>query len=309
MSVTMNRVTEADLTAAMVAVWDADRAWDSDLDSVEAKQAYKAAKAAYKTLADRCEVEGWPLTECGRCGGQGGWKGWPGFTCYDCGGSTKMPMKRVRFEASPPTRAKKNAARRAVVEAREREADAKWQAFEQAYPAEAKFLDETFKMNSELDPDDEVGVGFDHFFSGLKEKARRFGSLSEKQVACITREMEKRAEVATAREFPKGTVEVEGEIVSLPPSRSYTGGTVTKMLLKLSGDHAGNRVMGTIPEKVWAAMDDDNGDQAPTRHGSLIGSRVRFTATFNRSADDEHFGFFKSPKGVTVTHVNWESVG
>lgn len=288
------------LDAAVEAVWAADSAWASDLDSADAKAAYKAAKAAYKALADEAEYKGVTDT-CGRCGGEGGWVGWPGFTCFDCGGYGLMPYKRVRFQAMPPTRAKREAEWRAKAEAEAAKRGENWLAFEAAYPAEAKWLAENVKTYDELAADDEDGEGYDSFFSGLKEKARKYGSLSEKQVACITREMAKREAEANARDFPRGTVEVEGEIVSLPQTNGWNGSTKTNMLVALAGEFLGNRVMGTIPEKVWDAMSDGENYS----RGSLIGSRVRFTATFKMSDRDDHFGFYKSPKRVEVTHVNW----
>lgn len=289
------------LGSAVVAVIDADSAWAADLGNAELKAAYKAARAAYKTLADKAENMG-VADECSRCGGEGGWKGWPGYTCFKCHGDGLQPYRRAKFQAMPPTRAKKAAEHAAKMSVEREAADANYAAFKVEHPAEAALLD-TFKTYDELDEtfDHDDNGEFDHFFSGLKAKAKKYGSLSEKQLACVTREIEKRAEAADAAEFPTGTVTVEGEIVGLPESRGYAGGTKLNMLVKLTGEHRGNKIMGTVPAKVYDACHDAEN----MRSASLIGTRLRFTAEIKRGNED-HFGFFKSPKGVEVTHVEWK---
>jgi hypothetical protein len=136
---------------------------------------------------------------------------------------------------------------------------------------------------------------YNDFFRSLRDKLVRYGDLTEKQLACVTREVEKEAtaaarkverdaENAEAGPAPEGRVQVTGTIVGLKFHHSdYTPmGGILKMTVKLEN---GSRVWVTVPSKV----------SDPTR-----GDKVEFTATFTRSDDDESFAFGKRPSGYTV---------
>lgn len=291
----MGRVTVEQLDVAAEAVYATDAAWMEALDSAPAKDAYKTAKAEYKALADAALDQGL-LDTCGRCGGAGGWQGWPGFTCFQCGGNGRSPWKRIRFQAMPPTRAKQAAKWEAKAAVMRAEEAANWEKFSAEHPTEAAFL------ATQVVPEDEY-ADYDRFMCDLHEKARRWGSLSEKQVACVTREMAKREKAANATPFPSGAVTVSGTIVGRKETEGYGGRKNYNMLVELDGEHVGNTVMGSIPAKVYSATQDEEKRIA----APLEGTKLTFTATFERGRE-EHFGFFKSPKQVKVTYVAWPEV-
>lgn len=283
------------LDAAMQAVWTADEAWYADPESAEAKAAYKAAKAAYKTLADEAEDRG-TLGECGRCGGAGGWKGWPGFTCFECGGSGKTPYKRVRFQASPPTRAKREAEWAAKHAVELAEGEARWSAFAAAHPTVAEFLSPHVLPEPDEHGNHDDYAQVDHFLCSIRAKVVKYGELTEKQMAAVEGSMgrakvetEREVKLAAAGEYPRGTQTVEGEIVSVKPGKGYMGGPVYKALIVLD---TGHKAYGTASEKFYAA--------AEAKGLPVEGLKIRFTAEFERSSDDPHFGFFKKPRAVEM---------
>lgn len=126
-------------------------------------------------------------------------------------------------------------------------------------------------------------------------KVERYGDVSEKQVAFVEslvarlttaeeRLVEREAKAAAAQaagvEVPTGRIVVEGEVVSTRwDTNNY--GTVQKMLVQ---NAAGWKVWGSVPSSIEVDK----------------GSRVRFTATVERSNDDALFGFFKRPNKAEV---------
>lgn len=128
-----------------------------------------------------------------------------------------------------------------------------------------------------------------NFLTDLAFKARRYGSLSDAQVAAGLRAIDRDAEFQARRDAqPKPTTpleegrrEMSGTVVSTKYVDSEYGSTF-KMLVVLDDL---NKVWGTVP----AAIDCDPKDM-----------RVTFTATVERSRDDEHFGFFKRPSKAQV---------
>lgn len=141
------------------------------------------------------------------------------------------------------------------------------------------------------------------FYFDLIHKCNRYGSLSEKQVDAALKAKEREEGFASRRlaeaaavtaEFPSGRQDVEGEIISARVKDSDFG-TSYKMLVKLTD---GNKVWGTIPETLWEQLhriDDEYSIDA------FRGCQVKFTATFEVSRDDEHFGFFKRPAKAELT--------
>lgn len=134
--------------------------------------------------------------------------------------------------------------------------------------------------------------GFNGFYFDLLHKLNRYGSLSEKQVDAALRGRDRDAEFEARKVAEKpasplveGRYEITGEIVSTKSQESDYGWT-WKMLVKMED---GNKVWGTIPESLFCL------DVANAK-----GERVTFTATVERSRDDENFGFFKRPTKATV---------
>lgn len=130
---------------------------------------------------------------------------------------------------------------------------------------------------------------YDQFIDDLKSKLIRYGSLSDKQVACITRNIQRDADRAAARAVtpdqpalvvPDGRVAIEGKVIST--KLVETGfGTQYKMLVELAD---GNRIFGTVPKGIDPAK----------------GDTVGFTARIEASRDDDHFGFFSRPTNPTI---------
>jgi hypothetical protein len=131
----------------------------------------------------------------------------------------------------------------------------------------------------------------------LLDKARRYGSLSDKQHAfgarlverlqeSVERIAERKAEAealaAAGVRAPEGRVEVMGEVVSLKQVESDFGLT-TKFLVRAD---EGWKVWGTVPRAILDEVER--------------GSRVAFTATLKPSGDDPTFGFASRPSKARV---------
>lgn len=297
-----------DLDALREAVWAADEAWQADLGSKDLRDAYRAAKKTFRD-AERVALDRGATQDCHRCGGKGGWEGWPGFTCYECGGSCVEPLRKTKFAADPATRAKREDAFQAEQAAK----DAAFGAALDALPervgkalrdALAEF-DRLGGYYSEADPEQRLDREVE-FRVNLAHKVRRYGGLTEAQVAAVERGLDRQAEreaeearVAAAPPLTTGRQVLEGEVVS---HRWQDGqfGAQHKMLVRLDD---GCKVWGTVPEAVQDATRpewDDEGREVAPLVEELKGARVRFTATVVRSDDDEHFGFFSRPTKAEV---------
>ena len=147
-----------------------------------------------------------------------------------------------------------------------------------------KFLEEHSGLQEAL--------GTDHHISkDLSAKLIKYGSLSEKQVALAfklveqathqeARDAERTAKHAVAPDWTPERADVTGTVLS---TRCDQGpyGAVLKMLMELTD---GRRCWGTVPSAILGL----NG-------GSLVGRSISFTATFESSADDKKFAFYKRP--------------
>lgn len=152
------------------------------------------------------------------------------------------------------------------------------------------------------------------FALSLKDQLANRGLLSEKQVDAARRLAAKEAEfqakraarraaeTADAADFPTGRATVTGEVVSVKLKESQFGDSF-KWLVKTDD---GNKVWGTIPTSVleaarWARYDERfNEGELYCYQQHLVGKTVKFTATFEVSADDNHFGFYKRPSNPEV---------
>lgn len=154
---------------------------------------------------------------------------------------------------------------------------------------------------------------YDEFVNDVKGKFRRYGSLSEKQVACILRSKEREetfeqrkaeeaAVLATVAPLEEGRREIEGEVLSTKWQDSDFGGSL-KMLVKQDD---GNKLWGSVPGNLadltisHTELDESTGGYDVIEGIELKGARVKFTAAVERSRDDEHFGFFKRPTKAEV---------
>ena len=150
---------------------------------------------------------------------------------------------------------------------------------------------------------DWAATGINRTAKDIYEKLRKYGSLSEKQVAFLigiyNRDIATRA-TATGT-VPVGKQAIEGTILSVKPvgvevrsdyNRFYTT-THYKVLVDLGN---GAKIFGKCPPKVYAL-----GDATGARIGvPEKGQRVTFSATCNQSDKDPLFGFFERATKWTV---------
>ena len=136
------------------------------------------------------------------------------------------------------------------------------------------------------------------FFQDLLSRARRFGSLSDAQLACLVKGYEKSkvrdaeraaeqaaeaARVEAAEPVLNGRQTVTGHVISTKWVDSQYGGSL-KMLVR---DDRGFKLWGTVPASLGYS---ELGERSLAK-----GDRISFTATLEQSKDDEKFGFFKRP--------------
>ena len=142
---------------------------------------------------------------------------------------------------------------------------------------------------------DTLAESNNEFIVDVLRKGRRNGNLSDRQVEAIVeshnRDIEfaaKRAEEAAnalpTMSVPEGNgLIVEGKVLTTKWQESDYGDTL-KMLVEVELDGHTFKVWGSVPR----AIDPERGDH------------VRFTANFERSGDDQSFGFFKRPRKAEV---------
>jgi hypothetical protein len=141
--------------------------------------------------------------------------------------------------------------------------------------------------------------GYAGFFGDLAGQLQHRGYLSEKQTACVTRQIAKDAETARRRaeesaalvdtpEIQAGRYTVTGEVVHTR-TRETDYGIEHKMLLKAEN---GNKYWVSIPK---AMLDMEMNSRNGGTHFEIKGSRVAINATWEASHDDPHFGFGRRP--------------
>jgi hypothetical protein len=164
-----------------------------------------------------------------------------------------------------------------------------------SYPAFATVLNNVEEMSHP----DHARNGF---ADDILAKFQKYGCLSERQVECFIQSLdrdhvyarqaaERAAQEAerrfTAQPAPEGRQTVEGEVVSVKryePAASYYGAeTIMKMTVVL-----------TTGAKVWLSVPN------AADSSSIKGCKVRFAATFTRSATDQLFAFGKRPSKFEV---------
>lgn len=140
-----------------------------------------------------------------------------------------------------------------------------------------------------------------NFVCDLQEKFQKNGKLTDLQIEAlkVTKKREEEYQVkklaheADLKHAPKvleGKHEVEGTIISTKlvesPGFGFRSEPIRtwKMIVELTDK---NRVYVTIPVTIML--------QSIAQHIELKGLKVKFTATFTRSKDDDHFAFGKHP--------------
>lgn len=136
--------------------------------------------------------------------------------------------------------------------------------------------------------------GGNDFLNNLGFKLNRYGSLSEKQTACITREIEKEAKreeqravesiaLQDAAELVAGRYAITGEVVHVRV-RENEWGTEHKMMVRAED---GNKFWVSVPQALYA--------RAYEAGGEVKGAHVTVVAAWTPSNDDSHFAFGKRP--------------
>ena len=154
------------------------------------------------------------------------------------------------------------------------------------------------------------------FFQDLLSRARRFGSLSDAQLACLVKGYEKSkvrdaeraaeqaaeaARVEAAEPVLNGRQLVTGHVITTKWVDSQYGGSL-KMLVR---DDRGFKLWGSVPASL--------GRQTEYTHNALgerslaKGDRISFTATLEQSNDDPKFGFFKRPTMAALLSLAHDS--
>lgn len=154
------------------------------------------------------------------------------------------------------------------------------------------------------------GVDFDllatstnPFIVDVLGKGRRYGSLSEKQVAAIVRaferDLEHEARKAEREANPVATVAVPtgkglvitGRLVSRKWKETDFG-SVEKCLIVVETPEGEYKVWGSIPSSLYDVYEEGT----IVRPGVNLGDLVTLTANVERSGDDASFGFFSRPR-------------
>lgn len=276
------------------AVEAADAAYESALGTEgesAARTAYNDARTDYR-IAERNAFDSGHYWTCGRCDGSGVWVN--GGVCFNCGGSGFHPNQTPhKFQAAPPLREKRYLAAVAKRQAEQDALDAALAALPEPVAAALRASEDRFQQLNGYYGDGEEMSRDEVFTHGLYGKLRKYGKLSAAQIAAVERGLERAARraaedaaLADAEPLAEGKREVEGEVVSTKVQHSAYGSAL-KMLVKQDD---GNKVWGTVPRTLEDRAYDEGFD--------LVGQRVRFTATVERSDTDEHFGFFKRPGKV-----------
>lgn len=130
------------------------------------------------------------------------------------------------------------------------------------------------------------------FVADVARKLRLYGELTERQVEAVRKAVARDAEradnppeVEPTAPVVEGRQVITGRVLTVKFQEGYYGSTL-KMLVR---DDRGFKVWGSVP----ASLDTGN-------NGVDRGDMVRFTATVERSEQDETFGYFKRPTKAEV---------
>lgn len=215
---------------------------------------------------------------CFRCGGTGIFQGygacgvWEGV-CFGCGGSKGRYVKlqsKATTARNRPRKAQKAAERR---EREKAEAPAQARAFLAAHEGLAAALRHERAKSSILR-------------SFANQLARR-GGLSDRQVEVAFEIASRPPKPADPTPVPvvEGRHEITGKVLTVREQASQFGYQLKMLVQVEAADGAAYKVWGTVPRSI------DTVER---------GAQVSFTATVERSKDDENFGFFKRPANAAV---------
>lgn len=142
---------------------------------------------------------------------------------------------------------------------------------------------------------DTLAESTNDFIVDVLRRGRNNGTLSERQVEAIVEahardkqyaeeRAQREANALPTMSVPEGNgMIVEGKVLTTKWQESDYGDTL-KMLVEVELDGHTFKVWGSVP----SAIDPERGDI------------VRFTANFERSRDDQSFGFFKRPRKAEI---------
>lgn len=219
---------------------------------------------------------------CHRCGGAGGWQGWPGYTCYRCAGGCKDPTL-YDVQVIRPATHDWNAAAQRVLDSYFARVDRKNEKARKE--AEAKQREILARFDALVSADDTLRDAVALSESGkapnivisIVETCKERGEISERQREVLAKAISEHAEKANRPKLEEGRRVLMGTIRTVKEVWTCFG-TQFKALVVLDD---GNVIYGTH-----------------ARNFPAVGGRVRFVAAIERSAKDEHFGFYKRPTKV-----------
>lgn len=232
---------------------------------------------------------------CTRCGGSGIYSTFHGV-CFRCGGCgvdphTKIVTKIYTEKALNTLRKTRETRRINAVKKENQRVEAinrkKMETIETngMAPAIEWISSSIIKKGIE-------STSFENFLSDLYVKLNSEGVLSEKQIEVIKNaynnhvslEEKKAVDAKNASPCPEGRVDITGEVITTKWKSSYYGDTL-KMLVRSTDGY-----------KVWGSV--------PTSLASVKkGETIKFTATLEKSKDDETFGFFKRPAKASIVTI------
>jgi hypothetical protein len=137
----------------------------------------------------------------------------------------------------------------------------------------------------------------DNFYNSLASTLNKYSSLTERQTEALKRSLtqyhDRNERIVASRKarvvsspIPTGRVTIVGRVVSTKWVENNYGGSL-KMLVE---SEQGWRVFGTVPSRL--------GDTLARNEGTLVGSKVAFTAEIQPKEAD--FGFYARPTGGAV---------
>jgi hypothetical protein len=219
---------------------------------------------------------------CHRCGGAGGWQGWPGYTCYRCAGERNDPTL-YGVEIVRPGTDEWNAAAQRVLDSYFARVDRKNEKARKE--AEAKNREMLARFDALVSADETLSDAVALIESGdapeivssIVETCKERGEISERQREVLAKVIRENAEKAARPTLEEG--------------RRVLVGTVRNV----------KEVWTSFGAQFKAVVALDDGNVVYGTHGRnfpAVGGKVRFVAAIERSADDEHFGFYKRPTKV-----------
>lgn len=161
--------------------------------------------------------------------------------------------------------------------------------------AENEGLDEAFEIAKD-----------NHIVSDIYQKLRKYGSISEKQIALVHKiaqgtidyqaRMEERERIAAAApDAPSGKQTVSGTVVSLKSQETYFGGVRQVQLKMLVVADEGWKVWSTVPASLTDIPIKDETGYVMGSRSINPGEHITFSVTLEPSPDDKKFTFGKRP--------------